>query len=60
MVVPAGVSQRRRLNTWGVDPEVVLEPGTRYVVTLVGGPTAIRDLAGNPLETTTWRFKTGR
>jgi hypothetical protein len=55
-VVTAGIYQRQKPNTWALDPTVVLKPGRHYLVTLTGGPTAIRDLVGNPLETMSWRF----
>ena len=36
-----------------------LAAGARYTATLTGGDTAIRDLAGAPLATTSWSFTTG-
>ena len=57
--VPAVVVRGSKPNTWTIDPVLMLQPRTRYVVTLTGGPTAIRDLTGTPLTTTSWRFKTG-
>ena len=59
VVVASAVSQRGP-KKWAVDPTAKLDGKTRYQVTVIGGPTEIRDLAGNPLETATWRFKTGR
>jgi len=38
---------------------VALKPNYRYYVWPDGGPTAIRDLAGNPFDTGRWRFTTG-
>lgn len=42
-----------------IDPNVELHANVEYEVTLIGGPTALRDLAGNPLPTTSWTFTTG-
>ena len=39
-------------------PSAPLANNTTYTATLTGGATAIRDLAGNPLATTTWTFRT--
>ena len=38
------------------DPAVNLVPGAQYTATLTGGPAAIRDIANNPLVTTSWSF----
>ena len=43
---------------WLLNPTGNLAANTVYTVTLTGGPTAIRDLAGAPLETTSWTFTT--
>lgn len=48
-VVPAGVSHARFNNKWILNPSVTLAANTRYTITLTEGPTAIRDLAGNPM-----------
>ncbi|NYI46605.1 hypothetical protein BJ993_003685 [Nocardioides aromaticivorans] len=45
-------------NTVTLTPNAALANNTRYTVTLTGGATAIRDLAGNPLATTSWNFRT--
>jgi hypothetical protein len=42
-----------------LNPNARLAANTQYQVTLTGGANAIRDLAGAPLATTTWRFTTG-
>ncbi|MCW2804509.1 MAG: heme peroxidase [Propionibacteriaceae bacterium] len=42
-----------------LDPGVTLASNTRYRVTITGGATAVRDLAGNPMSTQTWTFTTG-
>ncbi len=44
---------------WVLDPTPTLAASTRYTVTLTGGPTGIRDAAGNPLATLSWSFTTG-
>ena len=43
---------------WLLDPTASLAARTRYTVTVTGGPTAIRDAAGNPLATSSWSFTT--
>lgn len=57
--VTATVVRNGITNQWILDPNELLAETTRYTVTLTGGPAAIRDLAGNPLATTTWSFTTG-
>ena len=42
-----------------INPVANLANDTLYTVTLTGGTGAIRDIAGNPLATTTWTFRTG-
>jgi methionine-rich copper-binding protein CopC len=42
-----------------VNPAVTLSPNTRYTITVTGGPSAIKDSAGNPLSTFTSVFTTG-
>jgi hypothetical protein len=57
--VAAVVSRNGTTNQWILDPTASLAPGTVYTVTVTGGPTAITDLAGNPLTSTSWSFTTG-
>ncbi|WP_221177033.1 peroxidase family protein [Nocardioides pocheonensis] len=45
-------------NTATLTPTAPLANNTQYTATLTGGATAIRDLAGNPLTTTSWTFRT--
>ncbi len=49
-------STTRRLT---LNPSSTLAARTVYTARLAGGSTAIRDLAGNPLTTTSWSFTTG-
>lgn len=58
-VVAATVYRNGTTNQWILDPQSVLAAKTRYTVTLAGGATGIRDLAGNPLASQTWQFTTG-
>ena len=58
-VVAGSVTKSATSNRWTLNPTASLSPDTRYTVTLTGGTTAIRDLAGAPLATTTWSFTTG-
>jgi hypothetical protein len=46
-------------NQWILDPTANLTPDTQYTVRLAGGTAAIRDLAGNPLASASWTFRTG-
>jgi hypothetical protein len=43
---------------WVLDPAKRLAAGTKYRVQLVGGTSAIRDLAGNALANQRWSFTT--
>jgi methionine-rich copper-binding protein CopC len=58
-LVTATVTKNATTNQWILDPGVTLAANTKYTVTVTGGTTAVRDLAGNPLTTTTWAFTTG-
>ncbi|MGO4804837.1 peroxidase family protein [Arthrobacter sp. 2MCAF15] len=42
-----------------INPGASLLANTQYRVTVTGGTTGVRDLAGNPLTTRTWTFTTG-
>jgi hypothetical protein len=57
--VTAVVTRNGTTDQWILDPSVTLAADTRYTATLTGGTTSIRDVAGNPLTTTTWSFTTG-
>ncbi|MCO4255365.1 S8 family serine peptidase [Pseudarthrobacter cellobiosi] len=58
-VVPAAVFRNGTTNQWILDPQNSLAAKTKYTVTVTGGGTSIRDLAGNQLATRTWQFTTG-
>jgi len=58
-LVAAAVFRNGTTNQWILDPQQALAAKTKYTVTVTGGGTAIRDLAGNQLATTTWQFTTG-
>ena len=58
-VVAATVFRNGSTNQWILDPQTALAAKTKYTVTVSGGSTAIRDLAGNQLGTRTWQFTTG-
>ncbi|CAN5791317.1 hypothetical protein BH24ACT15_BH24ACT15_30920 [soil metagenome] len=45
-------------NQWILDPGVTLAASTKYTVTITGGASGVRDLAGNPLKTVSWTFTT--
>jgi hypothetical protein len=57
--ITAVVSRNGTTNQWILNPNATLAANTRYTATLTGGTTSIRDVAGNPLATTTWTFTTG-
>ncbi|MCO4238050.1 S8 family serine peptidase [Pseudarthrobacter raffinosi] len=58
-LVPAAVFRNGTTNQWILDPQNTLAANTKYMVTVSGGGTSIRDLAGNQLATKTWQFTTG-
>ncbi len=58
-LIGAVVTRNGTTNQWILNPNANLANDTRYTVTVTGGATAIRDVAGNPLATTTWTFLTG-
>ena len=45
-------------NRWRLDPKKNLKRHTDYRVRLIGAGSAIRDLSGNPLASTGWKFHT--
>jgi titin len=53
------VTRSGTTNRWILDPTANLAADTRYTVTLTGGATAIRDLAGAPLAGLSWSYTTG-
>ena len=57
--VTAVVSRSGTTNRWILNPNATLTANTNFTVTVTGGTTAVRDLAGNPLSTSIWRFTTG-
>lgn len=57
-VVPATVSTDLG-RTWRLVPTANIPEDTWYTVRVVGGRSAIRDLAGNPLASTSWTFLAG-
>jgi hypothetical protein len=58
-LVAAAVVRNGTTNQWILDPQNALSAKTKYTVTVTGGGTSIRDLAGNQLATRTWEFTTG-
>jgi len=58
-VVAATAYRNGTTNQWILDPQETLAAKTRYTVTLMGGTSGIRDLAGNPLASRSWQFTTG-
>ncbi|WP_104083947.1 Ig-like domain-containing protein [Cryobacterium sp. Y11] len=53
------VSRNGTTNQWILNPSSTLAAGTNFTVTITGGTAAVRDLAGNPVSTTIWKFTTG-
>jgi hypothetical protein len=56
--VRGSVSRVGQTNRYVLNPRRSLDRGTTYRVRLIGGKAKIRDLAGNPLRTKTWKFRT--
>lgn len=59
VVVTAAVYRNGSTNQWVLDPQQTLSAKTKYSVTVSGGASAVRDLAGNQLATKSWQFSTG-
>ncbi|MFE4544403.1 Ig-like domain-containing protein [Arthrobacter sp. NPDC056727] len=57
--VTATVSRNGTTNQWVLNPSANLAARTSYTVSVTGGATAVRDLAGNPLKSASWTFTTG-
>ncbi|WP_258006649.1 Ig-like domain-containing protein [Arthrobacter sp. AFG20] len=57
--VAATVSRNGTTNQWILNPSATLAARTTYTVSVTGGTAAVRDLAGNPLKSTSWTFTTG-
>lgn len=57
--ITALVSRNGTTNQWILNPSGTLAATTNFTVTITGGSTAARDLAGNPVSTSIWRFTTG-
>jgi hypothetical protein len=58
-IVAAAATRNGTTNQWILNPAATLAPDTVYTVNLTGGPSAIRDAAGNALSSTQWNFTTG-
>ena len=58
-VVSATVTYDAATQVATLNPAADLTPGGQYKATLTGGASAIRDMAGNALATTTWTFTVG-
>jgi Tol biopolymer transport system component len=57
--VAAAVTYNATTRVATLNPSAALAADTRYTATLTGGSAAVRDLAGNPLATTSWNFLSG-
>jgi hypothetical protein len=58
-VVPAAVKRSSTTNKWVLNPSATLPARTRFTATVVGGPSGVQDLAGNPLAAdVVWSFTT--
>ncbi|MDJ0339375.1 Ig-like domain-containing protein [Cryobacterium sp. PH31-O1] len=53
------VSRSGTTNKWILNPNATLAAKTTFTATVAGGTAAVRDLAGNPVSTTSWKFTTG-
>ena len=58
-ILAAPVTLGADLKTVTMDPTATLEDGTQYTVTVIGGASGVKDIAGNALvATSTWTFTT--
>ena len=57
-LVAGVVSRSGTTNTWILNPNCTLAGRTSFTVTVTGGTTMVRDLAGNRVSTSTWKFTT--
>ena len=60
VTLTAKVTYDAARRTATLDPAASLAASTRYRVTVTGGTTGVRDLAGNPFVTRSWTFTTGK
>jgi len=58
-VVPSLLTWNATTRVLTINPSASLVASAAYRVTITGGNTAVRDLAGNPLVTRSWVFSTG-
>lgn len=58
-VITAVLSWNSTTRTLTLNPTATLLANTQYRFSLTGGISAIRDLAGNPLASGSWIFRTG-
>jgi PKD repeat protein len=58
-LVAATLTYNATTHVATIDPVATLAANSTWRASLSGGATAIRDLAGNPLATTSWTFTTG-
>jgi hypothetical protein len=57
--VAGAITSNSAGTKWILNPGTSLAKDTRYVVTLTGGPGAIRDTANTPFASESWEFLTG-
>src|SRR3954447_19010382 len=57
--VAATVGYNATTRVATLTPSAALAANTVYTAALTGGPTAIRDVSGNPLASASWTFTTG-
>jgi hypothetical protein len=57
--VAAVVTRNGTTNQWILDPTATLAASTQYTVRVTGGAAAVRDAAGNPVNSASWTFTTG-
>ena len=58
-LVPAVVTYNATTRVATLNPSGTLTARTKYTVKVTGGVTAVRDLASNPLASSSWSFTTG-
>ena len=58
-LVPSVVTYNATTRVATLNPSVTLTARTTYTVKVTGGAAAVRDLASNPLASSSWSFTTG-
>jgi hypothetical protein len=58
-VIPSVVTYNATTRVVTLNPSATLAARTKFTIKVTGGATAVRDLGGNPLASSSWSFTTG-